>query len=430
MGFPPCGFDLFVRRHITGAKHVIDFPRLFAERIPALLRHGYVQDRVSVFHPRRPLPAASPSGGVLLTTQTLGISFRQSPFAPDSNPKVCEIRLSVRSTRTVVVKAFDDRYSNGEFHKVLVAHQQRVPQPLPQGEVVSMELRADLISLVKISAPSGSQLLFFEYVEVNDTGWGRLISSAEEPWQPSREMPLLLPTPQPAPGNRSTYATCPALAFTPPAAAITEKLPVSRLSSGFVANTGPDDVYGEFPDLQTHLRVYLGPDSDRQRFKELDSSLRALEAVPPADQLNLQVTRPGEVPDESSTFAPLPLVLTGAVDPHFARLTGLAMIHTGQSAGSRLDYKVVARWNSEDHGWITHDVFPGRDGDLNTPQPPNGTAVLDATRPGSVKTNVELTWLTADEIARLDRANQYVGFHAFRRESGSSSRVRLTEFER
>jgi len=427
MGFPACGFNLFVRRHITGAKHAINFPRLFAERIPALLRHGYLQDRVSIFHPRRPLPTASPGGGVLLTAQTLGISFRQSPFAPDSSLKVCEVRLSVRSTRAVVVKAFDDRYRNGEFPKLLVAYQRRIPNPLPQGEVISIELRADLISLVEISAASGSQLLSFEYVEVNDTGWGGLISAAEEPWQFFKEMPLLLPTPQPAPGNHSTYPTCTTLAFTPPAAVITEKLPVSRLSSGFVAKTDPDDVYGEYPDFATHLRVYLGPDPDRQRFKEFDSALRALEAVPPGDQLNLQVTRPGEVPDESSTFAPLPLVLTGAVDPHFARLTGLAMIHTGQTAGSRLDYKVVARWNSEDHAWITHDVFPGRDGELNAPNPPNATAVLDAARPGNVKTNVDLTWLTADEIARLDRANQYVGFHAFRRKSGASSRVRLTE---
>ena len=427
MGFPSCGFNLFVRRHITGAKHIIDFPRLFDENLPALLRHGYLQDGVSIFHPRKPLPAASPSGGVLLSDQRLGISFRQSPFAPDSNPKVCEIRISIQSTGTVVAKAFDDRYNNAEFPKVLVAHQQRVPQPLPQGEVLSMELRADLISLIEISAPPGSQLLSFEYVEVSDTAWSGLVSPAEEPWQLFREMPLLLPTPQPAPGNHSTYPTCASLSFTPPADAITEKLPVNRLSSGFVASTGPDDVNGEYPDLQTHLRVYLGPDPDRPRFKELDATLRALEAVPPGDQLNLQLTLPGELPDESSTFAPLPLVLTGAVDPHFARLAGLATIHTGQSAGSPLDYKVVARWNNTDHAWITHDVFPGRDGDLNPPAPPDATAVLNATRPGGVKTDVELTWHAADEIARLDRANQYAGFHVFRRASGSNTRVRLTE---
>jgi hypothetical protein len=38
MGFPSCGFNLFVRRHITGAKHIIDCPRLFDENLPALER--------------------------------------------------------------------------------------------------------------------------------------------------------------------------------------------------------------------------------------------------------------------------------------------------------------------------------------------------------------------------------------------------------
>lgn len=426
MGFPPCGFNLFVRRHITGAKHAIDIPQLFTQKVPALLRNGYLQNGVSIFHPRKPLPVASPAGGILLTKQIVGISFRQSPFAPDSNPKVCEVRLRFISTAAVSVSAFDDRYDNAAFPKILVAHVQATPQ-VPN-QAFDIQLRADLISLVEVSGLAGTRLLSIDYLEVTDTGWGGLIAPAEEPWQFFKEMPMLLPTPQPAAGNKSTYPTCTSLTFPPPADVITQKLPVSRLSSGFVPKTGSDDEFGEYPDLETHLKVYLGPEPDRQRFKELDSGLRTLESIPPGDQIDFQVTVPGEEPDESSTFSPLPTILTGSVDAHFARLAGLAMIHPKPGEGSHLDYKVVAKWNNIEHAWITHDVFPGRDAALNSPEPPDATPVLDATRPGSVKTNLELKWQAPGAIARLDRANQYASFHVFRTEPGAPlQRVRLTE---
>ena len=100
MGFPSCGFELYKRRHRKGPSHTLDIDRLFSQRRPALFRRGYSQYGVSIFHPHDPRPKQSQEGGIELTDQTLGISFRRTPFAPDSDPKVCEIRLRLRSTGT------------------------------------------------------------------------------------------------------------------------------------------------------------------------------------------------------------------------------------------------------------------------------------------------------------------------------------------
>ena len=75
---------------------------------------------------------------------------------PDSNPKVCEVRLRVSSQEGVVtVKAFDDRYFNDGFRKILVAHQQKNFGLAPSEQ--SFDLRADLISLVEIQASEGAR---------------------------------------------------------------------------------------------------------------------------------------------------------------------------------------------------------------------------------------------------------------------------------
>ena len=123
MGFPPCGFVLYRRAHQSGPTRQLDFDRLFSERISAPFRHGYTQDNVAVFNSDGPPPPEQgPQGGVDLRNHTLGISFRSSPFMPDSNPKVCEVRLRVSSQEGVVtVKAFDDRYFNDGFRKILVS---------------------------------------------------------------------------------------------------------------------------------------------------------------------------------------------------------------------------------------------------------------------------------------------------------------------
>lgn len=554
MGFPPCGFLVYRREHRTGARRQLDFARLFTEMIRALFRNGYSQDGVSVFHPRAPLPTQSPEGGVELTNQRLAISFRSTPFMPDSNPKVCEVRLRVRSPAgAVTVQGFDDRYDNDGFQRILVAHQEKrfdappfdpglfdnslttlhrgwtrffnrvigsllgnqpnAPAPItenlrpptrqdldaiskanprlandPQfkelrrrilgefdgsaadpgqppitspgsegaprdrplvrrlmrfnkflsdtlfsrsvltaGSVTDFHLRADLISLVEIRAPAGARLLSFEYTLVHERGWERVINPADAPWGFFKEMPLLLPTPQFVDPTHSTYPTCTSLVFPRPAEQIERELPPRRLTAGFVEKTSNDDVHGEYDLLEKYLDVYLGPEPQRLRFKELNESMRAIEAVQPAQQLALTVTNPGDT-DESSTFAPLPMILTGTVDYPFARLAGLAMIDIGQTPDKPDDYMVEAKWNDVSHFWITHNVFRGRDKLLNPPQAATAIPILDVTRPGDVKTNVQLDWLAPSGLALLDRANQYAGYHVFRRHVDPlEMQLRLTE---
>ncbi|HEX2270503.1 MAG TPA: hypothetical protein VHH35_13240, partial [Pyrinomonadaceae bacterium] len=146
MGFPPCGFFLYRREHQTGPTRKLDFVRLFTEKIPAPFRQGYLQDGIAVFHPRDPLPVQGSGNSVLLTDQILGVSFRSSPFVPDSDPKVCEVRVTIRCKEdTVTVKAFDDRYDNSAFTKILVAHESRKFSPADDEH--TFHLRADLISL-------------------------------------------------------------------------------------------------------------------------------------------------------------------------------------------------------------------------------------------------------------------------------------------
>jgi hypothetical protein len=73
MGFPPCGFVLYRRFHETGTTRNLDFPLLFAQKISAPFRHGYLQDGVAVFNPNAPPPELSVDGGVDLRKEILGI---------------------------------------------------------------------------------------------------------------------------------------------------------------------------------------------------------------------------------------------------------------------------------------------------------------------------------------------------------------------
>jgi hypothetical protein len=429
MGFPPCGFVLYRRAHQTGPTSQLDFDRLFSERVSAPFRHGYLQDDVAVFHSDGPPPEQGPQSGVDLRNHVLGISFRRSPFMPDSNPKVCEVRLSVSSQGGVVtVSAFDDRYFNDSFRKILVDHQQR-NFGLATSEQ-SFDLRADLISLVEIQASEAAELISFEYTAISEgRDWSRMTLTAEGPWENFERIPLLLPTPMFVNATKSTYPTCQTLVFPRDAEVIRKELPESRLKTGFIARTGDDDIHGEYDSLSTYLDVYLGPDPNHQRFKDLTESLLAVEAVPPAQQLGLTITNPGDA-DESLTFSPLPMILIGAVDYAFARLVGLAAVDMEEPpAGSTsTDYMVEAKWNNESHFWITHDVFRGRDKLLAEPKAPEATPVLDMTRPGTVKTNIQLDWHAPSGLALLDRANQYAGYHLFRRQAQTpGSEQRLTE---
>lgn len=432
MGFPPCGFVLYRRAHQTGPTRQLVFDHLFSERINALFRHGYFQDGVAVFHSDGPPPDQGAQGGVHLRNHILGISFRSSPFMPDSDPKVCEVRLRVIAQQGVVtVNAFDDRYDNESFRKILVAHQQRSFGSDPSEQ--SFDLRTDLISLVEIQAPEGAELISFEYTLIHagapPEGWSRLFLPAEGPWGISERIPLLLPTPEFVNATSSTYSTCPALVFPRVAEVIEEELPISRLKTGFVARTSDGDIHGEYDNLSTYLDVYLGPNPDHERLKALNKSLRDIEAVAPMQQLGLTITHSGDT-DESLTFAPLPMILTGAVDYAFARLVGLAAIDMEQPplGSTSTDYMVEAKWNNESHFWITHDVFLGRDKLLAEPKAPDATPVLDMTRPGTVKTNIQLHWQVPSGLALLDRANQYAGYHIYRRQVDTpGSQKRLTE---
>src|SRR5215203_2436443 len=274
MGFPPCGFVLYRRGHQTGPTRELEFGRMFEEKINAPFRHGYLQDGVAVFHPDDPRPTQSGKGGVELGKQLLGISFRRSPFLPDSNPQVCEVRLQILAEQGVVtVQAFDDRYDNNGFRKILVAQQEEsFDSPTP------FDLRADLISLVEIQAPEGAQLISFEYTLISERGWNRMMFLSDEPWGSFKDVPLLLPTPESVSTTASTYPTCRELEFPQEDSVIEKELTLKRLEKGFVAKTDELDVHGEYRDFDQYLAVYLGPGGER--FKELRESLKALQSVP------------------------------------------------------------------------------------------------------------------------------------------------------
>jgi len=423
MGFPPCGFNLYRRDHHIGETHSLNFPLLFSQQITAPFRQGYLQNGVAVFNPEAPKPTLSADGGVDMRGQILGISFRTSPFMPNSNPKVCEVHLTIKAEKgDITVRAYDDRYDNNGFKKILVAQQsESFDSSNP------FHLSADLISLVEIEAAEGTQLLEFEYTLIEEQrAWERLPLPEEGVWGGPKPMPLLLPLPDGA-GQSSGYFTCKELEFQQPADVIDKELPISRLKTGFIPRQSPDDVHGEYDNIDDYLAVYLGPDFER--FKELREPIKALQQVPPEQQIDLTLTNPGDGADESSTISPMVMLLSGAVDYPFARLIGLAAIDMDKMPpGARsMDFMVEAQWEPEvSHFWITHDVFPGRDGLLNDPQPPSGGPVLDATRTDFVKTNVELKWETPSEAARLDRANQYAGYLLYRRKE-NKEQERLTE---
>jgi hypothetical protein len=434
MGFPPCGFTVHVRGHATGPTRKLDVPRLFAENIPAPFRHGLLQsifgETFAVFHPAAPIPTPHPAGGIRLTGQTLAISFRRTPFMPDATAMVCEVRVRVQAQNsTVTVEAFDDRYDNNDgFQKILVARQRRTFGSTAVEQ--EFHLRADMISLVEISAPAG-RLVSFEYTLIIDRLWNtQLVVPPDQAWGTSKPLPLLLPAPQKISSTSSTYPTCTALTFPRSAGAIEKELPILRLKHGFVARTSSADVHGEYDAIEKCLDVYLGPEPNRERYVELRKMLLDLISVAPTQQIDLTITNPGD-PDESSTFAPLPMVLTGSVDYAFARLLGLAAIDEQPlpQGSTSVDYRVEARWDPEvPHVWIHHEVFRGRDKLLGQPEPPVATPVLDVTRPGDVKTNIKLEWIAPNGPLLIDRANQFVGYHVFRRlvDPGVHP-VRLTE---
>ena len=434
MGFPPCGFVVFVRGHQTGPTRKLDVPRLFTENIPAPFRQGFLQtiftDTFAVFHPDAPVPAQNPAGGITLTKQTLGISFRRTPFLPDTGAMVCEVRVRIQSQNsTVTVQAFDDRYGNEGFEKILVGHQQRTFGTTPVEQ--EFLLRADLMSLVEITSSAGGRLVSFEFTLILDRGWNtQLVVKPDQAWGTNKPLPLLLPAPKSINATSSTYPTCPALSFPRSADQIEKELPLTRLKDGFVARTSSDDVHAEYDNLDKYFDVYLGPEPNRERYVELRKMLLDLMSVAPAQQLDLTITNPSDT-DESSTFAPLPMLLTGSVDYAFARLLGLGAIdeQPPPQGFTSVDYRVEARWNTEvPHVWIHHDVFRGRDKELSEPSIAVATPVLDVTRPGDVKTNVQLDWQAPSGLALLDRANQFVGYHVFRRPGApAGDPTRLTE---
>lgn len=419
MGFPSCGFHLYRREHETGATRELDFVRLFTQKIPAPFRSGYLQDGVAVFHPRHPLPVQGGENGLRLTEQILSVSFRNTPFVPDSEPKVCEVSVTIRALDGVAtVQAFDDRYDHGGFRKILVAHESKRFSDLE--DELTFNLRADLISLVEIEAPPDALLVSFNYTLISERGWEPLSITGEEPWGLEKVSQLLLPTP----GDSAEYPTCSKFNFPRDPSEVEAELPVTRLKTGFVAR----DDGGEYEDVDQFLSVYLGPeDGERERFKALRESLRELQSVPPVEQISVTSTLPGD-DDESTTFAPLPMILTGAVDYAFARLIGLAAIDMDEATLSSQDYMVEAEWDDVTHVWITHDVYQGRDQQLNPPEPPQATPVLDITRHSPVKTSVQLEWLAPRDIAVVARENQYAGYHVFRhRIAPGHSPERLTE---
>ena len=423
--FRECGFVLYRRDHHIGETRSFNFPLLFSQQISAPFRNGYLQNGVAVFNPRDPKPKLSADGGVALEKQILGISFRTSPFMPDSNPKVCEVRLTIKAEQgDITVRAFDDRYDNSGFKKILVAQQKE-----SFDSSKPFHLRADLISLVEIEAPEGAQLLEFEYTLIEEhRAWTKLKLPAEGVWGGPSEMPLLLPLPDPATGGTSGYLTCPKLEFPQAADVIDKELPISRLKFGFVPRQSQDDVHGEYDNIDDFLAVYLGPNFER--FQELREPIKALQQVPPEQQIDLTITNPGDESNESSTISPLAMILSGAVDSAFARLVGLAAIDMDPMppGANSMDFMVEAQWEPEvSHRWITHDVFPGRDGSLTDPVAPKGKPVLDATRTDNVKTNIRLEWDVPDEVARLDRANQYAGYLLYRLKGDGEEQWRLTE---
>ena len=419
LGFPPCGFLLYRREHQTGPIRELDFVRLFTQNIPAPFRRGYLQDGVAVFHPQYPLPVQGPDNSLRLTDQILGVSFRNTPFVPDSEPKVCEVSMTIRALDGMAtVQAFDDRYDQGGFRKILVGHESKRFSDLEDEH--TFNLRADLISLVEIEAPPDALLISFNYTLLSERGWEPLSITGEEPWGLEKVTRLLLPTPD----ESGTYPTCSEFNFPRDPSEVEAELPVTRLKTGFV--TREDG--GEYEDVDQFLSVYLGPeDGERERFRALRESLRELQSVPPSEQISLTTTLPGDE-DESTTFPPLPMILTGAVDYAFARLVGLAAIDMDEATLSSQDYMVEAEWDNVKYFWITHDVFQGRDQELNPPEPPQATPVLDMTRPSPVKTSVQLEWLAPRDIAVVARENQYAGYHVFRhRIAPGHSPERLTE---
>lgn len=435
LGFPPCGFTVHVRGHITGPTRKIDVPRLFAEAIIAPFRSGFLQtifgETFAVYHPVLPLPAPHPAGGIALTTQTLSVSFRRTPFMPDATAFVCEVHVRVQASNSVVtVQAFDDRYDNNSgFQKFPVARQQRTFGPIATEQ--DFVLRADMISLVEITAPAGGRLVLFEYTLIIDRSWNtQLVVPPDQAWGTNKPLQLLLPVPKKINTASSTYPTCPELSFPRPAEAIEKELPITRLKHGFVARTSNDDFHGEYDILDKYLDIYLGPEPNRERYVELRKMLFDLISVPPAQQIDLTITNPGD-PDESSSFAPLPMLLTGSVDYAFARLLGLAAIDELPlpQGFTSVDYRVSARWSPEvEHAWIHHGVFRGRDKALAQPEAPFATPVLDVTRPGAVKTNVKLEWAKPNGPILINRESQFVGYHVFRRPADPVGEpVRLTE---
>lgn len=549
-GFPACGFKVFKRRHQLGAEHSLDIPLLFQQQTPATFRWGYRQGGLNVYHDASPRPIESAAGGISITDQSLQLSFRATPFLPDSNPKVCEVRLRIRSAGTIVVEAFDDRHDGTQFSEILVARERRsglihlnpglwdrllrrvhgawsrmLERSFRSGEIDRLAspgnisavdlgheptdagigsipdsiealdpdlletlaerteglsevtgeggdtsadvmtptrrglisrglvgidravvaplfsrpfrrwerehdivLRADLISLVRINAPAGSRVLSVQYTELSDQGWQPVMFSPESTWGNDKGVPLLLPTADQASATVARYPTCPGLRFSGIADEIEKNLPAKRLQEGFVAKTGPADVRAEYFDFDTLRDVYLGPDPQRPRFSELSAALDQLQQVAPGLQHQVTLTFDTGSPEETISIAPLSLILAGSVDIHFARLIGLAAIDMEAKREEHFDYKVVAEWEGVEHAWITHDVFPGRDGKLAEPGELAVNTVLDYTRPGGMKTNVELEWDNSTRIERLDRAKQYAGFHLFRQpDSSGSSVTRLTE---
>lgn len=427
MGLPSCGFELF--RRPAGQRRDeshVQFAALFGNGQPAVGRHGWDDGTVVVYR-HQGFPQLLPDGSVAVDSEPLCFSFRASPAEPDVRVPVYRLGMSfVSGGGTVTVTAYDDRYDGTAFRRDPVALRSRSGAP---GGVVNLDLQADLISTVEIVGPPGTRLTGLIYIELDDGGW--------EPWAPPWELdqwqanrpavPMLLPLADPG-GSGCVYPGCSNLDCAVEAEKLEDNLPPIRLEAGFVPRQSPDDPFAEYETFDQLLALALGPDPERIRLTEMRDAVRALLALPPEQHLHFEVPQPGAGGDSSIGLRPLALLLAGSVDADFARLIGLVTLDPEPGDGEAFDYKVEALWLGETHAWITHDVFPGRDGLLADPPPLAAAAVAAPGRPGTVKTNVELSWPVLPPEETLDSALQHVAYHLYRRLSGDpDSTERLTE---
>ena len=95
MGFPPCGF-LYTGVHIDWTRLVIWISRVCSAKDKCAVSAWLFAGWRCRFPPSSASDHSNAEPGLDFRNQIVGISFRASPFMPDSDPKVCEVRLTVR----------------------------------------------------------------------------------------------------------------------------------------------------------------------------------------------------------------------------------------------------------------------------------------------------------------------------------------------